>query len=226
MIDIAASVLAADFTELGAQLGEAFAAGISRVHVDVMDGVFVPNLSMGPGILRAIRTVADRAKATVTTHLMIVDPDRYLDTFARAGAHNIAVHVEGAPHLVSTLEHIRELEARPIVVINPATPLVMLEEALELVDCVLVMSVDPGFGGQAFRTSSLGKISRLRRMLAERDLDHVGIAVDGGINPQNIAAVAAAGANYAVAGTAIFDKRATIAQNVHALQQAARATGA
>jgi ribulose-phosphate 3-epimerase len=222
MIDIAASVLAADFTELGAQLGEAFSAGISRVHVDVMDGVFVPNLSMGPGILRAIRTIADRAKAVVTAHLMIVDPYRYLESFAQAGAHNIAVHVEGAPLLARTLEHIRKLDAHPTVVINPATPLVMLEETLELVDCVLVMSVDPGFGSQTFRPSSLDKISRLRRMLTERGLDQVGIAVDGGITPKNIAAIAAAGANYAVSGTAIFDKSATVTQNVRALQDAAR----
>jgi ribulose-phosphate 3-epimerase len=222
MIEIAASVLAADFTKLGAQLGEAFAAGISRVHVDVMDGIFVPNLSMGPGVLRAIRTAADRAKATVTAHLMIVEPERYLEAFIQAGAQRIAVHVEGTPQLARTLDRIRELGAHPTVVLNPATPLVMLEEALEMVECVLVMSVDPGFGGQTFKTSSLSKISRLRRILTERGLDHVGIAVDGGVSAQNIGTIAAAGANYAVCGTAIFDKRATIAQNVRALQDATR----
>jgi ribulose-phosphate 3-epimerase len=223
MIEIAASVLAADFAKLGDELGQAFAAGISRVHVDVMDGLFVPNLSMGPEVLRAIRASADRAHATVTAHLMIVDPARYLEAFVKAGAHRIAVHVEGAPLLARTLERIRELGAHPTVVLNPATPLTMLEEVIELVECVLVMSVDPGFGGQAFRPSTLGKLARLRRMLDERGLQRVGIAVDGGITAENIAAIASAGANYAVCGTAVFDKRASIAENVRALQDAARA---
>jgi ribulose-phosphate 3-epimerase len=221
MIEIAASVLAADFAQLGDQLAQAFAAGISRVHVDVMDGIFVPNLSMGPEVLRAIRRIADPAQATVTTHLMIVDPERYLQAFVQAGAQRVAVHVEGAPLLARTLDRIRELGAHPTVVINPATPLLMLEEALDLVECVLVMSVDPGFGGQAFKPATLGKISRLRHMLAERGLERIGIAVDGGITPQNIGAVAAAGAKYAVCGTSVFDKRATIAQNVRALHEAA-----
>jgi ribulose-phosphate 3-epimerase len=222
MIEIAASVLSADFAELGKQLRDCFASGVSRVHVDVMDGQFVPNLSMGSEVLHAVRRVADENKASVAAHLMIVKPERFLETFVKAGAQRISVHVEGAPLLARTLNRIRELGAEPAVAINPATPLVMLEPVLELVSSVLVMSVDPGFGGQHFSPSSLRKIELLRQLLEQRGLRDVAISVDGGINAENIAAVARAGADCAVIGSGIFNDRRGVAENVAALRQAAQ----
>jgi ribulose-phosphate 3-epimerase len=221
MIELAASVLAADFTQLGTQLREAFAAGVPRVHVDVMDGQLVPNLSMGPEVLRAVRQIADEVGANVGAHLMIVQPERFLEAFVKAGAHGIMVHLENSPQLTRTLEHIHELGAEASVAINPATPLVLLEEVLDYVSSVLVMSVDPGFGGQRFHPQSLGKITRLRRMLDESGRSQVQIAVDGGVNVETIAAVQRAGANYAIAGSAIFGRHGSISQNVRALRAAA-----
>ena len=221
MIELSASVLAADFSRLGDQLREAFAAGVRRVHVDVMDGQFVPNLSMGPEVLRAIRRVADEAGAHVGVHLMIVQPERFLESFVEAGAHRLTVHLENAPQLTRTLARIRELGAEASVAINPVTPLVMLEEVVSHVSSVLVMSVDPGFGGQRFNPDSPRKIARLRRMLDEQNLRDVAIAVDGGINADTIHSVAQAGASCAVAGSAIFNSHGTIADNVRALRAAA-----
>lgn len=221
MIELAASVLAADFTRLGADLREAFAAGVRGVHVDVMDGQFVPNLSMGPEVLRAVRRVSDEAAAKIAVHLMIVQPERFVQTFVEAGAERVVVHLEQAHQLTRTLARIRELGAEPSVAINPATPLVLLEEVLEQVCSVLVMSVDPGFGGQRFNPNSINKIVRLRRMIDDAKLN-VAIAVDGGINTETIASVAEAGADYAIAGSAIFNSHGSIADNVRALGEAAR----
>lgn len=204
MIQIAASVLAADFSQLGAQLREAYAAGACGAHVDVMDGQFVPNLSMGPEVLRAVRRVSDEVNARVTVHLMIVQPERFLETFVEAGAHRLTVHLEHTHLLMRTLTRIRELGAEASVAINPATPLALLEEVLPHVSSVLVMSVDPGFGGQRFQPNSVQKIVRLRRMLDDAQLNDVAIAVDGGINRDTIGAVARAGAKVAIAGSAIF----------------------
>jgi ribulose-phosphate 3-epimerase len=223
MTEISASVLAADFTRLGADLREAFAAGACGAHVDVMDGQFVPNLSMGPEVLRAVRRVADEAGKKVTVHLMIVQPERFLEAFVEAGAQRLVVHLEHTHLLMRTLARITELGAEAAVAINPATPLGLLEEVLPHVSSVLVMSVDPGFGGQRFQPGSLRKIERLRRMLDDARLGHVQIAVDGGINANTIGAVVRAGANAAIAGSAIFDARASIADNVRALMAAARA---
>jgi ribulose-phosphate 3-epimerase len=220
VIELAASVLSADFARLGDDLREAFAAGVQRVHVDVMDGQFVPNLSMGPDVLRAVRRVSDEAGAKVAVHLMIVQPERFVPAFIEAGAQRVAVHVEQAHQLTRTLARIRELGAEASVAINPATPLVLLEEVLEHVCSVLIMSVDPGFGGQRFNPRSLGKIVRLRRMIEDAQLS-VAIAVDGGINTETIGVVAQAGADYAIAGSAIFNSHGTIADNVHALREAA-----
>ncbi len=220
MIDLAASILSADFTQLGSQLHEACAAGVCRVHVDVMDRQFVPNLSMGPEVVRAVRSVVEGRGTELAVHLMIVQPERFLEAFAEAGADTLIVHVENAPLLLRTLQRIRELGLKAAVALNPATPLSSLEEVLPEVAWVLVMSVDPGFGGQAFQPSALGKIERLRRILRERGLEAVGIAVDGGINASTIAAVARAGASSAIAGSAIFNTHASVADNVSALRAA------
>lgn len=223
MIEIAASVLSADFSILGQQLRDCFSSGVKRVHVDVMDGQFVPNLSMGPDVLRAVRKVADEFGASVSAHLMIVEPQRFLETFVKAGAHRISVHVEGNPLLARTLDRIVELGAGAGVAINPATPLVMLEEVLDHISSVLMMSVDPGFGGQRFNPASLDKIGRLRRMLNDHGRSKVHITVDGGINPDTIAAVARAGADCVVVGSGVFNSHGSVADNIRALSAAASA---
>jgi ribulose-phosphate 3-epimerase len=225
VIEIAPSILSADILRLGEQVLAALEAGARRIHVDVMDGQFVPNLSMGPQVVRAVRPLADRFAATVHVHLMITDPDRYLVEFARAGAHGMSVHVEACPHLHRTVQSIRDLGARPGVALNPATPLMMLEDILPEVDLVLVMSVEPGFGGQEFIPSSLERITRLREMLLRRGLGRVRIAVDGGVHLQTIAAIARAGAAIAVAGSAVFGEGGSVAHNLEALRQAAMESG-
>src|SRR4051794_27399768 len=161
-IKLAPSILAADFARLGEQVREAEAAGADRVHVDVMDGHFVPNISMGPVVVKALRPVT---RLPLEVHLMIEGPDRYLDAFAEAGADTLLVHVEGAVHLHRTIQHIRHLGKKAGVVLNPATSPVMLAEVLADVDLVLVMTVNPGFGGQEFIPSTLGKIRRVRQMI-------------------------------------------------------------
>lgn len=200
VIEIAPSILSADFTRLGEEVRGAERGGASLVHVDVMDGHFVPNLTIGPMIVKALKRVTD---LPLDCHLMINDPDRYLNEFANAGAGLISVHVEAAVHLHRTLAAIRALGCRPGVALNPATPLAAVEEALPFVDYVLVMSVNPGFGGQSFIHTVLDKISRLRDMIYGRGL-RVHIEVDGGIDADNVAAVVRSGAEWIVAGTAVF----------------------
>jgi ribulose-phosphate 3-epimerase len=221
VIEIAPSILSADVLRLGEQVLEALEAGARRIHVDVMDGHFVPNLSMGPQVVRALRPLADRFGATVHVHLMITDPDRYLGEFARAGAHEMSVHVEACPHLRRTVQCIRDVGARPGVALNPATPLMMLEAILSEVDLVLVMSVEPGFGGQEFIPYSLERIAQLRETLLRRGLGRAQIAVDGGVHIGTIAAIARAGATIAVAGSAVFGEEGSVAQNLEALRRAA-----
>ncbi len=219
-VEIAPSILSADFLRLGAQVSDALEAGVRRIHVDVMDGHFVPNLSMGPLVVAALRPLAEHAGAVLEVHLMIADPDRYLDAFSHAGATAMAVHVEACPHLHRTVNAIRRLAAQPGVAINPATPVAALEEILPDVDVALVMSVDPGFGGQAFIPGTIGKVARLRAELVRRGLGHVQIEVDGGVGPENIRALADAGMTIAVAGTSVFDPRAPVAANVRVLRAA------
>lgn len=216
-IILAPSLLAADFTRLGEHVAEAAAAGADWLHVDVMDGVFVPNISIGVPVVDALRGVTN---LPLDCHLMIVNPERYIDAFIEAGAASISVHVETCPHLHRTLEQIRDGGARPGVAINPATPLVMLDEVLELVDLVLIMSVNPGFGGQRYITGTTTRIARLRQQLDDRSLHHVHLQVDGGINAATAATVVAAGATNLVAGSAVFNRHHGVADAIAQLRAA------
>ena len=198
---IAPSILSADFGRLADEVRAIEQAGADWVHVDVMDGRFVPNITIGPLVVEAVRKVTT---LPLDVHLMIEDPDRYIADFARAGADIITVHVEACRHLNRVLQQIRQAGKRPSVVLNPATPLDTLDYVLGDVDMVLLMSVNPGFGGQAFIESVLPKIRELRRRLDERGLGGVHIEVDGGIKVDNVAAVAAAGADVIVSGSGIF----------------------
>lgn len=218
-IRIAPSILSADFARLGDHVKEAVEAGASWLHVDVMDGRFVPNITVGPLVVSALREYAHGAGVYLDCHLMIVEPDRHIEDFAKAGADIITVHVEAAPHLNRTIQAIRELGVTPGVTLNPATPLSSLEEILPFVGNVLIMSVNPGFGGQSYIPSSTTKIRRLRKML-----DDIGssafLEVDGGIKATTAAEAVAAGATVLVAGSAIFS--GNVRQNVESLAQAAQ----
>jgi ribulose-phosphate 3-epimerase len=199
-IKLAPSILAADFTRLGEQVHEADQAGADRIHVDVMDGHFVPNISMGPVVVKAIRPVT---RLPLEVHLMIEEPIRYLDAFAEAGADSLLVHVENAVNLHRTVQHIKALGKKAGVVLNPATSPVAVAEILTDVDLVLVMTVNPGFGGQKFIPTTLDKIRRLRRMIDNVRPD-IELEVDGGIDPETTPQVVEAGARVLVAGSAIF----------------------
>ena len=209
MIRIAPSILSADFGKLAAEV--AAIASADYVHVDVMDGHFVPNLTIGPVVVEAVRRAT---KLTLDVHLMIENADDWVAAYAKAGADIISVHVEACPHLHRTLHQIRDLGKKPSVVLNPATPLEAIEWVLRDVDQVLIMSVNPGFGGQSFIPSALEKIEQLRQRIDDKGYT-VDIEVDGGIKLDNIAAVAAAGANVFVSGSGVFgtpDYAATIAE--------------
>lgn len=208
-VRIAPSILSADFSRLGEQVAEAERAGADIIHIDVMDGRFVPNITVGPLVVRALRPVT---RLPLHVHLMIVEPERHIDAFARAGADLITVHVETSPHLDRTLAQIREAGARPAVTLNPATPLVMIEEVLDQVDLILLMTVNPGFGGQEMIPSSPDRVRRLRRMLDERGLEGCSIEVDGGINEATIPEIVSAGADVLVMGSAIFGAEGGIAE--------------
>jgi ribulose-phosphate 3-epimerase len=215
-IRILPSILAADFSDLGADVRAAMEAGGDLVHVDIMDGHFVPNISFGPDVMKAIRHVTDKP---FDTHLMISPVDPYLEAFARGGSDIITVHAEAGPHLHRTLQAIRALGKKAGVALNPGTSETAIEYVMDMVDLVLVMSVNPGFGGQSFIPSALDKIRRVKAMIAGRD---IALEVDGGVTAANAGQVAAAGADYLVAGSAVFKGgRAAFAKNIAAIREAA-----
>lgn len=197
---IAPSILSADFTRLGEEIRAVEAAGADYIHVDVMDGHFVPNITIGPLVVKAVRRTT---RLPLDVHLMISDPDPFLEAFVKAGADILTVHAEAATHLHRSLHHIRALGAKASVSLNPSTPLEVIEYVLEDVEMVLLMTVNPGFEGQSFIPGMVPKIERLRKMFDDRGLS-VDIEVDGGIGPDTVARVSAAGANVFVAGSAIF----------------------
>ena len=216
---LAPSLLAADFTRLGSCIEQAREAGADYLHLDVMDGRFVPNISFGPAVVAAARSVTP---LPLDVHLMIVEPERYVDAFAAAGADVITVHAEATTHLHRLLQQIRELGARVGLAVNPLTPLTVVEGALPYLDLVLVMSVNPGFGGQEFIQASLGRLEAVRRM-RDRINPNCLIEVDGGISAANVAAAVGAGADIVVAGSAVFGGMGSVAENIARLRDAVTA---
>ena len=197
---IAPSILSADFARLGEEIRQVVDAGADVIHIDVMDGHFVPNITIGPLVVAAVRKITPMP---LDVHLMIADPDRYLEAFAEAGADWITVHVEVCNHLHRTINKIKELGKKAGAVLNPATPLTTLDYILDDLDLVMLMSVNPGFGGQKFISSAIAKTRQLKAMIDQRGLQ-VGIEIDGGVSPTTISAIAEAGANIFVAGSAVF----------------------
>ncbi len=214
-IKIAPSILSADWTRLGQQVQEAQDGGADCLHVDVMDGRFVPNITFGPLVVKALRRVT---ALPLPTHLMIVEPEHYIADFVQAGSDWISVHQETCPHLSRTIQQIKTLGAKAGVVVNPATPVALLEDVLDQVDSVLVMSVNPGFGGQEFLPGALRKIRRLRQMLDERGLT-AEIEVDGGIDTRTAPLVVEAGATTLVAGQAVFGDADGVAAAISKLRK-------
>ena len=214
-IKISPSILSANFARLGEHVKEAEDAGVDYIHVDVMDGHFVPNITIGPLIVKALRPVT---KLPLDVHLMIENPERYIEDFAQAGADIITVHQETCPHLHRTLQQIHNLGIRAGVSLNPSTPVSTLDEIIAEVDLILVMSVNPGFGGQSYIHSCTGKIQKLRSMLnacgSSADLE-----VDGGVNVDTVCEVIGAGANAFVAGSAVFNDKQSVAENVRLLRE-------
>lgn len=200
MIKIAPSILSADFSQLGVEIKKVEAAGADMIHIDVMDGHFVPNLTFGPPVIAALRKVT---KLPFDVHLMVKNPQDLIDPFVKAGADIITLHAETSPHLHRLIQNAKELGVKAAVALNPSTPLNTIEEILGELDMILIMSVNPGFGGQKFISSALNKIERLRAVLNQRNLS-ADIQVDGGINEETAAQVVAAGANILVAGSAIY----------------------
>ncbi len=216
MIQLVPSILSADFTRLGEQVREAEAGGAQRIQIDVMDGHFVPNITMGPMVVEAVRRCTN---LPLETHLMITNPQDYIETFARAGADFIIVHQEVCPHLHRAIQQIKASGKKAAVALNPSTPAFLLENILSLLDMVLIMTVNPGFGGQDFIPETLPKIARLRQIINERHLD-CDIEVDGGIHEGTVPQVVKAGANLLVAGSAVYNQKESVARALERLRQA------
>lgn len=217
MVRIAPSILASDFLRLGEQVQAVASAGADRIHCDIMDGVFVPNISFGLPVVKAVRGAT---KLPVEAHLMITHPERYVEAFAEAGADTIIVHQENSPHLDRTINLIKSLGKRAGVVLNPSTPVGTLEELIEAFDLILIMTVNPGFGGQHFIPYTLDKIRRVRELLMQRNPD-CDLEVDGGIDETTAPKVVGAGAEVLVAGTSVFKHRQGPGPGVQALLNAA-----
>ena len=220
-IKIAPSILSADFARLGEQVAEAEAAGADYIHVDVMDGHFVPNITVGPLIVEALRP---HTKLPLDVHIMIAEPERYIKDFCAAGADILTFHAEATPHLHRAIQHIKECGVKAGISINPATPLAAIEEALPFADLILVMSVNPGFGGQSFIPETLPKVARLRRMLDEGGHD-AELEIDGGIKPETAPDAARAGARVLVSGSAVFNDRESVAAAIAKLRKSVASVG-
>jgi ribulose-phosphate 3-epimerase len=217
---VAPSILSADFARLGDEVRAIDAAGADWIHVDVMDGHFVPNLTIGPAVVKAIRGAT---KKPLDVHLMIAPADPYLAAFAAAGADRMTIHVEAGPHVYRSLQAVRALGKRAGVTLNPATPVAAVAEVLDLVDLVLVMSVNPGFGGQEFIPGAVARVAEIRRMIGGRPIH---VEVDGGVTPTNAGLLARAGANVLVAGNSVFSGTSTYADNIAAIRRAATSIAA
>jgi ribulose-phosphate 3-epimerase len=215
-IGIVPSILSADFTRLGDQVRDAQAAGAQRIQVDVMDGHFVPNITMGPMIVAAVRRCTS---LPLEAHLMITNPEQYIEDFANAGADVIIIHQEVSPHLHRLIQQIKTAGKMAAVALTPSTPIFLLEDILSLLDMVLIMTVNPGFGGQEFIPETLPKITRLRQVITQRNL-HCDIEVDGGIHEATAPLVVKAGANLLVAGSAVYNEHESVAQAIARLRNA------
>lgn len=219
-IKIAPSILTSDFLHLEDQVLKAVEAGANYIHVDVMDGHFVPNISFGSIIVEALKDISAQYNVPLDVHLMITNPDNFIEEFCRAGADILTVHVETCSHLNRTVQMIKGLGMKAGVTLNPATPISLLEEIIVDIDLVLIMSVNPGFGGQIFIPSTLHKIRRLHSLLQDSRLDHIELEVDGGISASNAREVVKAGATILVAGSSIFNKKSDISDNINAIRAA------
>jgi len=215
IIGLVPSILSADFTRLGDQVREADAAGAERIQIDIMDGHFVPNITMGPLIVEAVRRCT---KLTLEAHLMITNPQQYIEDFAKAGADVIIVHQEVSPHLHRIIQQIKSAGKQAAIALTPSTPVFMLEDVLSLLDMVLIMTVNPGFGGQEFIPETLPKITRIRQMITQRNLQ-CDVEVDGGIHEATVRQVVQAGANLLVTGSAVFNQHESVAQAMERLRR-------